>query len=50
LIAEFLDAVDAGRAPVNDGHAALAVHDLIDAVLASARTHTFVAILPRSRS
>jgi predicted dehydrogenase len=50
LIAEFLDAVDAGRAPVNDGHAALAVHDLIDAVLASARTHTFVPILPRSRS
>lgn len=39
LIAEFLDALDAGRAPVNNGRAALAVHDLIDAVLASSRAH-----------
>jgi UDP-N-acetyl-2-amino-2-deoxyglucuronate dehydrogenase len=49
LIAEFLDAIDAGRVPPNDGHAALAVHDLIDAVLASARTHAFVPVRNRPR-
>ena len=49
LLAEFLDAVDAGRAPSNDGRAALAVHDLIDALLASARTHAFVPVLHRPR-
>lgn len=35
LIAEFLDAVQAGRAPSNSGRSALAVHALIDAMLAS---------------
>jgi UDP-N-acetyl-2-amino-2-deoxyglucuronate dehydrogenase len=49
LIAEFFDAVEAGRAPPNDGYAALAVHDLIDAVLASARMHAFVPVLQRPR-
>ena len=39
LLDEFLDALAEGRAPENDGRAALLVHDLIDAVLASSRTH-----------
>ena len=37
LLREFLDALDAGRRPVNDGRAALGVHYLIDAILASSR-------------
>jgi predicted dehydrogenase len=49
LIAAFLDALDAGRSPPNDGYGALAVHDLIDAVLASARTHAFVPVPQRPR-
>lgn len=40
VLTEFLDALDAGRAPTNSGESALAVHDLIDAVLASSQTHT----------
>ena len=39
VLAEFLDALDGGRAPANSGSAALLVHDLIDAVLQSSRTH-----------
>ena len=35
LIAEFLDAVQGGRAPGNSGRSALPVHALIDAMLAS---------------
>jgi len=47
LIGEFLDALDAGRPPVNDGRAALAVHDLIDAVLASSKAHAPVPVRQR---
>ena len=36
LIVDFLDALGAGRAPAVDGEAALRVHRLIDALLASA--------------
>ena len=38
LIADFLDAVEAGSAPRVTGREALLSHDLIDAILASART------------
>jgi predicted dehydrogenase len=38
LIAAFLDALDAGRAPDPDGRAALRVHRLVDAILESGRT------------
>lgn len=37
LLAEFLDALDAGRPPVNNGRDGLKVHHLIDALLASSR-------------
>ncbi len=37
VLAEFLDAIEAGRQPVNSGRAALRVHRLIEALLASAR-------------
>ncbi len=37
VLAEFLDALDAKRTPVNSGRAALKVHYLIDALLESAR-------------
>jgi UDP-N-acetyl-2-amino-2-deoxyglucuronate dehydrogenase len=47
LITEFLDALDAGRAPANNGRAALAVHDLIDAVLASSQKHTPIPVRQR---
>lgn len=47
VLAEFLDALDAGRAPTNSGQSALAVHDLIDAVLASSQTHTPIAVRSR---
>jgi UDP-N-acetyl-2-amino-2-deoxyglucuronate dehydrogenase len=49
LLAEFLDAVDAGRPPINDGRSALAVHDLIDAVLASSQAHLPIPVRPRPR-
>ena len=39
VLAEFLDALDERRPPVNNGKAALLVHDLIDAVLQSSREH-----------
>ena len=47
VLAEFLDALDENRAPVNSGHAALLVHDLIDAVLQSSRDHAPVAVRQR---
>jgi len=47
LITEFLDAVDEGRPPVNSGRAALAVHDLIDAILASSKAHAPVPVRQR---
>jgi predicted dehydrogenase len=49
LIEEFLDALDARRVPVNDGRAALAVHDLIDALLGSSRAHAPVTVRQRPR-
>ncbi len=49
VLAEFLDALDAGREPVNNGRAALAVHDLIDAVLASSRARAPVSVRQRTR-
>lgn len=36
-IEDFADAVEAGRQPVSTGHTALAVHRLIDALIASSR-------------
>jgi UDP-N-acetyl-2-amino-2-deoxyglucuronate dehydrogenase len=44
VLAEFLDAIDADREPVNSGLAALNVHYLIDALLASARDRAPVAV------
>jgi predicted dehydrogenase len=37
VLAEFLDAVDGRREPINSGRSALAVHRLIDGLLASAK-------------
>ena len=48
VLAEFLDALDERRAPVNDGRAALRVHDLIDAVLESSRAHAPIPVRQRS--
>ena len=50
VLTEFLDALDQQRAPVNNGQAALCVHDLIDAVLQSSRTHAPVSVRQRSPS
>lgn len=47
VLAEFLDALDERRSPVNSGKAALLVHDLIDAVLQSSRDHAPVAVRQR---
>jgi predicted dehydrogenase len=47
VLAEFLDALDAGRAPVNSGRAALRVHDLIEALLESSRQRQPVAVKRR---
>ena len=47
LLDEFLTALAERRAPVNDGRAALRVHDLIDAVLASSRAHAPVTVRRR---
>jgi predicted dehydrogenase len=49
LLAEFLDALDERRAPSTNGHAALAVHDLIDAVLASSRARAPTPVRQRPR-
>ena len=48
VLAEFLDALDAHRPPVNNGRVALLVHDLIDAVLASSRMRAFAPVRQRS--
>jgi len=42
VLADFLDAVEAGRDPMASGHAGLLVHRLIEALLESARTHRSV--------
>ena len=47
VMTEFLDALDAGRPPINNGRAALAVHDLIDAVLASSKAHAPIPVRER---
>ena len=39
VLADFLDAVEAGRNPLVSGRAGLAVHRLIEALLGSARLH-----------
>lgn len=44
LIADFLDALDAGREPLISGAEALAVHRLIAAVLRSAETGCAVRV------
>ncbi|NDP41853.1 MAG: Gfo/Idh/MocA family oxidoreductase [Aromatoleum sp.] len=44
VLTEFLDALDARRAPVNSGRAALKVHYLIDALLESSRRRVPVAV------
>jgi predicted dehydrogenase len=44
VLVEFLDALDAGRAPVNSGRAALRVHYLIDALLESSRQRAPVPV------
>lgn len=44
VLAEFLDAIDENRAPVNSGRAGLAVHYLIDALLVSAHSHVPVQL------
>jgi predicted dehydrogenase len=42
--AEFLDAIDARREPMNSGRSALAVQALIDALLASGRERRPVTV------
>ena len=55
VLAEFLDALDGGRAPANSGRDALRVHYLIDALLESSRRREAVKVgsdapeRPRSR-
>lgn len=48
LIADFLDALDAGREPTASGHQVLSVHHLIDALLLSA--HRGQAVAPGTRT
>lgn len=43
-IAEFADAVEAGRDPASNGHTALGVHRLIDAIIASSREGRRVSV------
>jgi predicted dehydrogenase len=47
VLAEFLDALDENREPVNSGRAALLVHDVIDAVLQSSRAHAPCSVRQR---
>lgn len=49
-LAECLDALDARRPPSNNGRAALAVHDLIDAVLVSSQVQAPIPVRQRPRS
>jgi predicted dehydrogenase len=44
VLGEFLDAIEGGRDPVNNGRAALKVHRLIDALLESSRAGCPVAV------
>jgi UDP-N-acetyl-2-amino-2-deoxyglucuronate dehydrogenase len=44
VLAEFLDAIESGREPVNSGRAALKVHSLIEALLTSSRERRPVGI------
>ena len=44
VLAEFLDAIDQNRAPMNSGRSALHVQRLIDALLASGRERRPVAV------
>lgn len=44
VLAEFLEAVESARDPVNSGRAALRVHHLIEALLASARARAPIAV------
>jgi predicted dehydrogenase len=44
LIEDFLDAVRSGRQPQSSGRSALAVHALIDAMLASSKAGTPVEV------
>ncbi|MDH5246628.1 MAG: Gfo/Idh/MocA family oxidoreductase [Betaproteobacteria bacterium] len=44
VLVEFLDALDAGRAPINSGRVALRVHYLIDALLESSRRRAPVTV------
>jgi predicted dehydrogenase len=46
VLAEFLDALDQNRAPMNSGRSALRVQRLIDALLAAARERRPVAVQP----
>ncbi len=45
VLAEFLDAMDQGREPVNNGRAGLKVHCLIEALLASASRRAPVPVI-----
>jgi predicted dehydrogenase len=44
VLAEFLDAIDQGREPMNSGRSALRVQRLIDALLASGRERRPVSV------
>ena len=50
VLAEFLDALEERREPVNNGRAALLVHDLIDAVLESSRANRPIPVRQRQPS
>ena len=45
VLSEFLDAIEAGRQPVNSGRAALKVHRLIEAMLQSSREGRTVPVV-----
>ena len=46
VLSEFLDALDAGRDPVNSGREGLKVHRLIEALLESSARRGPVAVAP----
>lgn len=48
VLAEFLDAIDQKRDPVNNGRAGLKVHELIEALLKSAALHGPIMIATRA--
>jgi len=47
VLAEFLDAIDQKRPPMNSGRSALHVHRLIDALLAAGRERRRVTVRER---